>query len=320
MELKNWMANLDESCVKRPLTLLSIPGSHDSCSYCISDSSLLSPDGDAYQLLKVMGDLGRKLSAKWARAQDANLTEQLTAGLRYFDLRVLQTSAAESGGGGGGGRSLGADGASICPGMFYFVHGQFAREVTSELFNVRTFLRDNPKEVVILDFNHIYGCDRESALKLQTLVKQVFPGMLAPHTGSIPSLNELWSAGHQVICIFHCGPCLPDMWPAGCIRSPWPNMTDVDKLFQFLDANGPTDEKTFHVSQNILTPDAAFVFANLSKGLDSLAGPAGARTLQWLQQRGQSRRLNIVIVDFAVRALPDFARTVISLNTTQPTA
>uniref|UniRef100_A0A0X3Q3X1 PI-PLC X domain-containing protein 3 n=2 Tax=Schistocephalus solidus TaxID=70667 RepID=A0A0X3Q3X1_SCHSO len=318
MELKNWMANLEETCVQRPLTLLSIPGSHDSCSYCISDSSLLSPDGDAYQLLKVMGDLGRKLSAKWARAQDANLTEQLTAGLRYFDLRVLQTGSIES-------DSLRVSSAAICPGTFYFVHGQFAREVTSELFNVRTFLRENPKEVVILDFNHIYQCDDASALRLQTSVKQVFPGMLAPHTGSIPSLNELWSTGHQVICIFHCGPCIPEVWPAGCIQSPWPNTTDVDKLFQFLDANGPVDDNTFHVSQNILTPDAAFVFANLSKGLDSLAGPAGVRTMQWLRQRkaaplGQSRRLNIVIVDFAVRALPDFARTVISLNTTQPMA
>lgn len=121
----------------------SIPGSHDSCSYCIDSTCDLSPDNDAFLILLFLGDFGKEFSARWGRTQDANISEQLSAGIRYFDLRVIHRESDD---------------------LFYFVHGQYAKELLTELFNIRLFLQEHPKEVIILDFNHLYCFSQPDAL------------------------------------------------------------------------------------------------------------------------------------------------------------
>ncbi len=146
------VAKIAASQGSRPNSVLLLLGSHDSCSYPINAQSALSPDNEAFDILKALGKVGQEISSRWGRTQDENLTEQLTAGIRYFDLRVCRSDTA---------------------GVFYFVHGQFARELASELFNVRVFLRDHPKEVVLLDFNHVYGCEEPEHINIleRTIVR-----------------------------------------------------------------------------------------------------------------------------------------------------
>lgn len=118
-------------------------GTHDSCSYCIDESCDISQDNEAFALLLALGKLGRSISSRWARTQDGTLLEQLRAGFRYFDLRVLRRDPDN---------------------LFFFVHGQFAKEVIIELLNIRTFLQEHPKEVVLLDFHHLYCFSEANSL------------------------------------------------------------------------------------------------------------------------------------------------------------
>ncbi|VUZ56801.1 unnamed protein product [Hymenolepis diminuta] len=153
--MDKWMSDLSEEVTKIPLSKLAIPGSHDSSSYCIDDKCDLSEDNEAFPILMLLGDLGKVISSRWGRTQDANLSEQLTAGIRYFDLRVMYRQS---------------------DGLFYFVHGQFAKTLSTELLAIHSFLQDHPKEVVILDFNHLYCFFHPDALS--EFVASLISGLL----------------------------------------------------------------------------------------------------------------------------------------------
>lgn len=101
----------------------------------------------------LLGNVGKAISARWSRTQDASLLEQLSTGIRYFDLRVIHRCEDS---------------------LFYFVHGQYAKEVSEELFHIKSFLQDHPKEVVLLDFNHFYCFFRsESSSLLEGIILSV---------------------------------------------------------------------------------------------------------------------------------------------------
>ncbi|VDM34320.1 unnamed protein product [Hydatigera taeniaeformis] len=245
--MDKWMSNLPEDLAKVPLSLLAIPGSHNSCSYCINGESELSQDNEAFLALMLLGKFGKSLSARWGRTQSVGLSEQLAAGIRYFDLRVIRRDIDD-----------------LC----YFVHGQFAKEVSEELVSIRSFLQEHPKEVVLLDFNHLYSFftpDSASFLE-KTIVgvsnhrvevyaglmtfyvlsfMQVFGSMLFPRSECIPSLNDLWDGAFQVICFLHAQTESPVMWTCEKISSPWPNTVDVDNLILFLNLHPPWVFVTF---------------------------------------------------------------------------
>ncbi|VDK32537.1 unnamed protein product [Taenia asiatica] len=293
--MDNWMSNLPEALTKVPLSMLAIPGSHDSCSYCINGESELSQDNEAFLALMLLGKFGRVLSARWSRTQDVSLLEQLAAGIRYFDLRVIHREV---------------------DGLFYFVHGQFAKEVSTELLSIRSFLQEHPKEVVLLDFNHLYCFFEPDSISLleKTIVK-VFGSMLMPRSERIPSLNDLWGGAFQVICFLHAQTESPVMWTCEKISSPWPNTVDVDSLVAFLNSHPPIEVDRFHVTQGILTPNSDYVLSNVNSALTTLAASAGQKVIEWLT--GEIGRRNVVMIDFAVQMFPQFAQTVISMNTSR---
>ncbi|VDL20021.1 unnamed protein product [Hymenolepis diminuta] len=269
-------------------------GSHDSSSYCIDDKCDLSEDNEAFPILMLLGDLGKVISSRWGRTQDANLSEQLTAGIRYFDLRVMYRQS---------------------DGLFYFVHGQFAKTLSTELLAIHSFLQDHPKEVVILDFNHLYCFFHPDALSefVASLIS-VFGPMLAPRSTRIPSLKELWEKGHQVVCLLHEISEYSEMWTPDKISSPWPNTVDLYKLMSFISSHPPFRDNQFHVTQGVLTPDKNYIVAHMNSDLTSLAAPAGERVVKWIEDEVIRDQRNIFIIDFAVKMFPKYTEAVINLN------
>ncbi|KAM7537387.1 hypothetical protein Aperf_G00000072214 [Anoplocephala perfoliata] len=230
--------------------------SHDSCSYCIDYTCDLSEDNDAFLTLIHLGNFGKKISARWGRTQDANLSEQLSAGIRYFDLRVLHRESDN---------------------VFYFVHGQFAKDLLTELFNIRLFLREHPKEVVILDFNHLYRFQSDTfsrALYVES----------------------------------------PLMWSGDKITSPWPDTDDVDKLMEFIKLHPSSEGNLFHVTQGVLTPKTDYLLLHFASGLPKLATLASERVIKWLEEEVPRNQRNIIIIDFAVKMFPKYIKAVINLN------
>ncbi|KAM7537345.1 hypothetical protein Aperf_G00000072238 [Anoplocephala perfoliata] len=291
--MDRWMSELSEELAKVPLSKLAIPGSHDSCSYSIDSTRDLSPDNDAYLILIHLGAFGKRISARWGRTQDANLTEQLSAGIRYFDLRVLHRKSDD---------------------LFYFVHGQFAKDLLTELFDIRLFLREHPKEVVILDFNHLYCFQSDALFRFVRYLIEVFETMLAPRSERIPSLKELWENGHQVICLLPAQSESPLIWSGDKITSPWPDMDDVDKLMEFIKLHPSSEGNLFHVTQGVLTPHTGYELLHLFSNLSKLATPASERVIKWLEEEVPRNQRNIIIIDFAVKMFPKFTQAVINLN------
>lgn len=66
------------------------------------------------------------------------------------------------------------------------------------------------------------------------------------------------------------------------------------------------------MTQGVLTPSKNYILKHLDSDLKTLAILAGEGVLQWLPTCRQRR--NIVIIDFAVKAFPKFAQTVIDMN------
>ncbi|XP_054973999.1 PI-PLC X domain-containing protein 1 isoform X2 [Sorex araneus] len=90
MDNADWMSALCPRLWDVPLHHLSIPGSHDTMTYCLNTKSPISHEQSwLLQLLgKVLPCVTRPVVLKWSITQALNITEQLDAGVRYLDLRI----------------------------------------------------------------------------------------------------------------------------------------------------------------------------------------------------------------------------------------
>lgn len=73
-ENSEWMSGLSDSM---PVSVVSIPGTHDSAAYKMNGAS--------------------KLFTPWAKTQDKSISQQLEMGVRYFDLRVYDDMSMHHG-------------------------------------------------------------------------------------------------------------------------------------------------------------------------------------------------------------------------------
>lgn len=73
-ENSEWMSGLSNSM---PVSVVSIPGTHDSAAYKMNGAS--------------------KLFTPWAKTQDKSISQQLEMGVRYFDLRVYDDMSMHHG-------------------------------------------------------------------------------------------------------------------------------------------------------------------------------------------------------------------------------
>ncbi|XP_060884039.1 PI-PLC X domain-containing protein 2-like [Labrus mixtus] len=84
----DWMSQLPPELHNRSLFMLAIPGSHDSMSYDLDiNSSILEP-----ARLKILSQIccARLIENRWAVTQEETITQQLDAGVRYFDMRIAR--------------------------------------------------------------------------------------------------------------------------------------------------------------------------------------------------------------------------------------
>ncbi|KAF7264036.1 hypothetical protein GWI33_000737, partial [Rhynchophorus ferrugineus] len=87
-DLENWMEFLPDAIKSVPINYLAIPGTHDSFTSDITKDSEVSPDGE--DILKQLEWLSivKVVMANWSKTQAYDVTAQLQAGIRFFDLRV----------------------------------------------------------------------------------------------------------------------------------------------------------------------------------------------------------------------------------------
>ncbi|XP_054644656.1 uncharacterized protein LOC129188340 isoform X1 [Dunckerocampus dactyliophorus] len=199
---QDWMAALPEELWDVPLNHLAIPGSHDTMSYCLDiNSPLVRSESDLFRILDgLCCCFTRPTIFKWATTQDRCIEEQLSMGIRYFDLRVARKP----------------NDSSTC---LHFTHILYTHvTVLDTLSSVAVWLDSHPKEIVILACRHFEGIDDEFHESFIVLLKKLFGPKLCRrdvsagcrtrrkplkrklsitiiHTGSAPELKESVGVG-----------------------------------------------------------------------------------------------------------------------------
>nr|CAH8847648.1 unnamed protein product [Trichobilharzia regenti] len=310
----SWMSELPPHISQKPLNLISIPGSHDSFTYSITQSSRPSPEGPIYHLAKY---IPRKLLSRilypWSVTQSLSLSDQLKSGIRYFDFRVCSKR-----------RRL-----KQCDSIdyeFYLVHGQYANLLSKELQSILDFLQSNPKEIVIVDCNHCYYFETDEQKDcFESLVLKTIGTSMFPYQPNIPSLNDMWNAKQQIIFISshrknheikHY-----KFWPSNCIESFWPETIDPLTMICFLNRHiGPHQYRpanSFYVHQGVLTPTVAFILRHPFSSVHHLAKIAGKYFEGWVtnpNRRAGVNGVNITLIDYVSTTYPSYVLDVISIN------
>ncbi|MBX9977284.1 MAG: hypothetical protein K2X98_03445 [Alphaproteobacteria bacterium] len=282
-----------------------IPGTHDSITYDIDRNSTFAKEADALQLLNTLHKF--RLTpivgkiADWSKAQGRTASQQLEDGIRYFDMRVVYRESMKK---------------------FYTCHGLYGSELSKVLRDIKTFLDNHPKEIIILDFNHLYNMVSpkvgDKNANLIDLIKATFRDKMAPSkVGPSVTLGDLWDNKWQVIVLYYNdkGGAMkesswskkdPLLWPSSAIRSPWPNKDKIDDLKKSLDSIMNRDRgNCFFVLQGILTPSPMTIvksFTPFYRGIKSLKDNALiVKKLMptWLSNwKNEHKKLNIVMMDF----------------------
>ena len=87
LNLSQWMNEIFSSIRKKPLSNITIPGSHDACAYNLSTTEIAPFAPAALNSCLVRNCCGC-VSQNFALAQSDNLFEQMQSGSRYLDIRV----------------------------------------------------------------------------------------------------------------------------------------------------------------------------------------------------------------------------------------
>ncbi|XP_037627019.1 PI-PLC X domain-containing protein 1 [Sebastes umbrosus] len=300
MDPPDWMASLPEELWDIPLSNLAIPGSHDAMSYCLDINSPLVPsESDAFRLLdRLFYCLTRPAIFRWATTQDKSIEEQLSMGIRFFDLRIAHKPSDPS-----------SD--------LYFTHVIYTHlTVLETLSSVAAWLESHPKEIVILACSHFEGIDDRLHQMFIFSLKKLFGSKLCPQKGSVPTLRSLWASGHQVILSYdsQCAARHQELWPA--IPYWWANQRTAQGVISYLDWNKDLGRpEGFFVSGLNLTADRYYVTENPKQSLRTLTFSNWESLRSWVEEQvpgSDPDSLNIIAGDF-VGPLP-LCSLVIALN------
>ncbi|XP_071779544.1 PI-PLC X domain-containing protein 1 isoform X1 [Centroberyx gerrardi] len=307
---EEWMSNLPEELWDIPITNLAIPGSHDAMSYCLDiNSPLVRSESDTFRLLDgLFYCLTRPAIFKWATTQDKSILEQLSMGIRFFDLRVAHKPCDSSN-------------------YLYFTHVIYTHlTVLETLMSVAVWLESHPKEIVILACSHFEGLSDKLHESFILSLKKLFGSKLCPRQAlqnttcptqeSALTLRSLWASGHQVLLSYEDQAAArhEELWPA--IPYWWANQPTAQGVISYLDwQKGMGRPEGFFVAGLNLTADRRHIAVHPKQSLRTLTLSNWESLQEWLENQkpgADYNSLNIIAGDF-VGPVP-FCPLVIALN------
>ncbi|KAK2835925.1 hypothetical protein Q5P01_016409 [Channa striata] len=298
--LQDWMSALPEELWDIPLTDLAIPGSHDAMSYCLDiNSPLVRSESSLFRLLdRLFYCFTRPVIFKWCTTQDKTIEDQLSIGIRFFDLRIAHKPNDAS-----------SD--------LYFTHIIYTHlTVLETLLSVATWLDLHPKEIVILACSHFEGMDDKCHESFILSLKKLFGSKLCPCKEPVLTLRSLWASGYQVILSYDSQTATkhPELWPD--IPYLWANQHTAQGVIRYLEWQKDLGRpEGFFISGLNLTADRCYITKNLKQSLQTLTFSNWDCLRKWVEQQtpGMGRKsLNIIAGDF-VGPLP-LCSLVIALN------
>ncbi|RXG51417.1 PI-PLC X domain-containing protein 3 [Armadillidium vulgare] len=296
-DLESWMTNLPLSLRNIPLHHLYIPGSHDSFSYDLQKNAV-GPDAPFYvSCLSPIPCYIKNVFLRWFTTQNTSVYEQLMHGIRYFDIRVAVKNK-----------------------KFYFVHALLGSQLPPLLMEMRKFLDDHRGEVVLLDFQHLFGFDSAIHLLFMNIIKDIFSGIICPFYEDVNSLTLSFLLEHkyQVIIVYRptTAPCLPEFWPSSSLPNPWPNTVDIPYMVSFLNEKiNARNRNIFFVSQCVLTPTLGYIVKNVTSSLErKLCRPCNNAVGSWVTSLSDTFSPNIIMTDFVDQDNWEIPKAIVHCN------
>lgn len=300
MDCENWMSALPEELWDVPLTDLAIPGSHDAMSYCLDiNSPLVRSESDYFRLIDALCCcFTRPIIFKWSTTQDKSIEDQLSLGIRYFDLRVAHKPDDSS-----------SD--------LYFTHVLYTHlTVLETLVSVAAWLHSHPKELVILACSHFEGISEKLHEAFIFSMKKIFGSKLCPRKEKVPTLKSLWVSGYQVILSYddQVAARHQELWPG--IPYWWANQKTAKGVTSYLDWKKELGRpEGFFVSGLNLTADRYYITTHLKETLRTLTVTNWECLKNWVEKQvpgSEHQSLNIIAGDF-VGPIP-LSPAIIALN------
>lgn len=303
-DLSQWMTNLPIPLTKIPLNQLAIPGSHDSGAYYLDPDTPISPGQPAY--IRRYGKILKSIIINWSLTQSYSISRQLNNGVRYFDMRPGYLESKND---------------------FLFVHGVYGHTISDLLNEMRAFLLSNPREVVIIDFNHFYSFTKDLHHRFIGNVLSTFEDMIYPnHTDDVittsamtSSLSSFWALNKQVVIRYthdKVAVNYKELYPKCSIFSPWFNRDSSADLIKDLNSRFSTlRPDALNIFQAILTPRTKTVVLHPRSSLyENLVITCNLEVKKWLRRVHTNRvhGANIVICDFI--CMDQCCKEIIRLN------
>ena len=312
-----WMSDNAALLGKKQLNEIALPGAHDAGTFAIETSKnsgigigsgdgVSSPDNKQIKRILSFGSV----FSDWAKTQERTTKEMLNDGIRYFDIRVCVDDK----------------------GVLMTCHGLYGASLESILDDVKSFTDKNPRELVLLGFNHFWerkyqiergrkqgeieGLTRESWAKLLDSVKTKFDGKLVNYKEFTPAskFSELQKLkkGNQIIALFD-SPDAPDdvfIWKQ-MEENTWVEGWDIDdfksdtlKVLQNAQAKRYADK--FYAVRSSVTPDdngeligmgfLSDVYPNSASELADMTNPIA---LGWIKNEWAGKYpVNLIWADF----------------------
>ena len=205
-----------------PLTRL-LYHTHDSGTSAINPLSMIAPKQDVPDWLNylrrvpVAGFVTNAVIAGWAKSQHLTILEQLIAGIRYLDLRVVRS---------------GSD--------YYICHGMYSFNFDDVVADVQKFVAEFPKEIIIFDIHLLYNMDEDAEqMGLISKLFKAFGDKMAPNSHDAKtSLSTFQGSGYQIIALYACesvvnNPTLNQggrLWSQNQIQDVWANKNSLGEL------------------------------------------------------------------------------------------
>lgn len=312
-----WITDNAALLGQKQLNEIALPGAHDAGTYAITASKskgislgegegMRSPDNKKVKRFLSFGSV----FSDWAKTQERTTAEMLNDGIRYFDIRICVDNK----------------------GFLMTCHGLFGASVSAVLDDVKTFTDKNPREVVLLGFNHFWdrqyqiskgkksgeieGLTDAKWTELVNLVKTKLGGKLASSRKFSPksTLNELWKLkeNNQVIALFD-SPDAPDdefVWKQK-EENTWVEGWDIDEykagtLTVLENAKNGKYADKFYAVRSSVTPDEGGKLIGMGflsdlhpKSNRELADQTNPVALGWIKNEWAGKYpVNLIWADF----------------------
>ena len=222
----SWMRDLASNTSRfssTPLTLMAIPGTHDSATYGIDSSSDMADDGNVngpekvtdftgkvshwchstgwtphwlcsaiddvidHDINPIATNIVKSVQAPWCKSQDQTILQQLNGGIRFLDLRVQGYNG----------------------GAFRIVHSMVSVSMNQVLDDIAAFCKqsESSREIIVVSLRN-YKMTPDLDDKLISLIKTKLvnaqgESLLIPRSDlSTVTLNGIWSTPGRVMVFY----------------------------------------------------------------------------------------------------------------------